>query len=138
MIINLLENIVDLNLLENNNVDIIVNTTPEVILNINQGLPGKNGIGIPIGGTTNQVLTKIDNSDFNTTWTDIVTDATFIYTQLQSSSEWLIIHSLNKKTPSVTIVDTGGNVVIGEIEYSSLNIIKLKFSAPFSGTAYLN
>lgn len=33
----------------------------------NQGIPG---IGVPIGGSYNQVLTKIDSTDYNTQWQD--------------------------------------------------------------------
>lgn len=32
------------------------------------GLQGANGIGVPVGGATGQVLSKIDESDFNTQW----------------------------------------------------------------------
>ena len=33
------------------------------------GADGSDGVGVPIGGTTGQVLNKIDNTDFNTQWT---------------------------------------------------------------------
>lgn len=33
-----------------------------------QGVQGINGLGVPAGGTANQVLTKIDNTDYNTMW----------------------------------------------------------------------
>ncbi len=34
------------------------------------GQDGDNGIGVPPGGTTGQMLVKIDNTDFNTEWVD--------------------------------------------------------------------
>jgi hypothetical protein len=35
-----------------------------------QGVAGENGVGVPVGGTTNQILCKIDNTNFNTQWID--------------------------------------------------------------------
>jgi len=32
------------------------------------GIDGINGVGVPVGGTTGQVLAKIDNTDYNTQW----------------------------------------------------------------------
>ena len=32
------------------------------------GTPGANGQGVPVGGTTGQVLAKVDGSDYNTQW----------------------------------------------------------------------
>ena len=34
------------------------------------GPAGDNGVGVPAGGTTGQILEKIDNTDFNTQWGD--------------------------------------------------------------------
>lgn len=33
------------------------------------GTDGTDGVGVPPGGTTGQVLTKVNNTDYNTTWT---------------------------------------------------------------------
>lgn len=33
-----------------------------------QGLPGTNGVGVPAGGTTGQILKKISDADFDTEW----------------------------------------------------------------------
>lgn len=33
-----------------------------------QGTSGSNGQGVPTGGTTGQVLSKIDNTNYNTQW----------------------------------------------------------------------
>ena len=64
-------------------------------------------------------------------------DKTYIHKQVIASNTWEITHNLYKY-PSVSVVDTGGNVVIGDVEYTSLNTLVIKFTAPFSGTAYLN
>lgn len=34
------------------------------------GANGANGVGVPTGGTANQILTKINSTDFNTKWAD--------------------------------------------------------------------
>ena len=63
--------------------------------------------------------------------------ATYIYDQMAASSSWVIEHNLHC-FPSVSIVDTGGNVVIGEIQYISNLKLIVTFSSMFSGKAYLN
>lgn len=35
-----------------------------------KGDPGENGVGVPVGGTTGQVLAKVDGTDYNTQWID--------------------------------------------------------------------
>ena len=62
---------------------------------------------------------------------------TYVHNQIASSTTWAIDHNLGKR-PSVMIVDSAGSVVIGDISYTSDNQITLSFSAPFSGSAYLN
>lgn len=66
-----------------------------------------------------------------------VTDANYVHDQISSAKEWRIIHSLGKY-PSVTIVDSGGNVVVGEVHYVSINEVIIRFTFEFSGKAYLN
>lgn len=63
--------------------------------------------------------------------------ATYIHTQSSAAKEWVITHSLNK-FPSVTVVDSAGDVVCGDITYINANSVKITFSAGFSGKAYLN
>lgn len=60
-----------------------------------------------------------------------------IHNQTVSSSTWNITHNLNKY-PSVSIVDESNAEVIGEVEYLNPNSLTVKFSAPFSGKAFLN
>ena len=64
-------------------------------------------------------------------------DKNFVFTQATASAEWEIAHGMNKY-PSVTIVDSGNNVVIGDVQYVDLNNVTVKFSSAFSGKAYLN
>ena len=62
---------------------------------------------------------------------------TYIHTQGSSSAAWNVTHNMNKY-PSVTVVDSGDNVVEGEVIYNSLNTLTINFSGGFSGKAYIN
>lgn len=68
---------------------------------------------------------------------DIVLDKNYKHTQIQASKTWNINHNL-KKIPSVTIVDSGGNEVIGDVKHLSENELTISFSYEFSGSAILN
>lgn len=60
-----------------------------------------------------------------------------IHTQGVSSSSWVIDHNLGFY-PNVTIVDSGGSIVEGEITYTNSNSLTASFQASFSGSAYLS
>ena len=62
---------------------------------------------------------------------------TYTYTQTSAAAIWTITHNLNCY-PAVTIVDSAGTVVLGEIEYLTSNIVRVTFTAAFAGKAYLN
>ena len=64
-------------------------------------------------------------------------DKSYIHTQNISSDEWEITHNLGK-FPTVTVVDSGGSQVEGEINYLTSNHLTISFSAEFGGKAYLN
>lgn len=64
-------------------------------------------------------------------------DKEFIFTQASSSKQWEIEHNLGKY-PSVSVVDSGGNEVVGDVTYLTKNKLTVLFTAPFSGKAYLN
>lgn len=62
---------------------------------------------------------------------------TYIHDQILASDHWIIEHSLGK-FPSVSVVDSGGSVVFGEVYYASQNRIEVMFIGEFSGKAFLN
>lgn len=67
-------------------------------------------------------------------------DKTFYFAQDVPAKEWHITHYLHKH-PSVTVIDSAGRAVIGQVIYDEddpLNKVTLVFSAEFSGTATLN
>lgn len=64
-------------------------------------------------------------------------DANFVYNQVALSDTWTITHNLGKY-PAVSIVDSGGTTIIGDIEYLSVNQVQLTFTTALVGSAYFN
>lgn len=64
-------------------------------------------------------------------------DETYTYQQTSISNQWTIEHNLNRY-PSVTVVDSAGSTVVGDVHYVDSNKIIITFAGEFIGTAYLN
>ena len=64
-------------------------------------------------------------------------DANYVHDQAIPKSIWTINHPLNKKV-SVTITDTAGTVVEGQVTINDGNKVVIEFNFPFSGEAILN
>lgn len=64
-------------------------------------------------------------------------DKYYQHVQSVADTTWNIAHGLGK-FPSVTIVDSGGSHVLGEVVYLDQSNCQALFSAPFSGTAECN
>lgn len=60
-----------------------------------------------------------------------------IHTQTIAAVQWTVTHNLGKY-PSVSIVDSADEEVIGEVEYIDTNSLTIKFTAAFSGKAFIN
>lgn len=100
----------------------VVNATSNNYNDLNNK-PAINGVTL-IGNLTSESL-------------GITGDKNFVFNQNVASNIWEVNHNLNK-FPSVTVVDSGKNIVIGEVLYINENYLQISFSSPFSGTAYLN
>lgn len=59
------------------------------------------------------------------------------FTQSTPENTWVILHNLNKR-PSVTITNTSGEVIEGQVTYNTNSQITINFSTPISGNAELN
>lgn len=59
------------------------------------------------------------------------------HTQTLASATWTVAHNLGKN-PSVSVVDSAEEEVIGEVQHVDVNNLVIRFSAAFSGKAYLN
>lgn len=64
-------------------------------------------------------------------------DAHHNHTQSLPSASWTITHNLGK-FPAVSITDSSGSEVEGEIRYIDSNTVVISFAGQFSGKAYLN
>jgi len=62
---------------------------------------------------------------------------TFTFTQAVPAAVWTINHTLNKH-PSISVVSTANQVVVGDASYTSTTQIVITFAAAFAGKAYLN
>lgn len=61
----------------------------------------------------------------------------YVHNQMSASSDWLVQHDLGRY-PSVSIVDSAGSLVIGEVVYLNTDSLQINFSSGFAGIAYLN
>lgn len=75
---------------------------------------------------------------------EIITDAlgyepnkSFIHIQGEASDVWMIEHNMGRY-PSVTVVDSAGSAVFGDVTYTNENQLTVTFSVAFSGKAFLN
>ena len=84
-----------------------------------------------------QKLYRLVNGIENINWVDASgISEQYIHTQSVPSTTWTINHNLSG-FPVVTIVDSANTVGLGEIEYPSSTQTIVRFSAAFSGKAYL-
>jgi len=64
-------------------------------------------------------------------------DLTYVFTQASAANPWNVTHSLGK-FPAVSVVDSGGNEIIPDVQYLDANSLTLTFAAATSGKAYMN
>jgi len=69
--------------------------------------------------------------------TAFVQNQNYVFNQMVSSDLWTITHNLGRH-PAVTVVDSAGGFVVGDITYTDTNTLQISFSAEFSGKVYLN
>ena len=85
------------------------------------------------GVDTDDIAMNVDNENY----TISATKKTYIHEQALASSIWQIQHNLDRY-PSVTVVDSAGDVVVCNVKYIDRNNVRLDFHAEFGGKAYLN
>lgn len=64
-------------------------------------------------------------------------DKYYMFVQTVASDTWTITHNL-RKYPSVTVTDSAGTVVEGEVNYLDENTVMIKFNGSFAGKAIFN
>ena len=99
------------------------------------GPPNVLAIGTVTTGTTGVTITGTAPSQVLNFVLPV--GGTYTHNQSTASATWTITHNLNFR-PAVSVVDSGGNHVIGDVNYVSVNVLTVSFSAPFGGSAYLS
>lgn len=64
-------------------------------------------------------------------------DLNYVHNQPIANTTWNVAHNLGK-FPSVTIIDTGGNLVEADVTYVDNNNLTLTFNTSYAGVAYIN
>lgn len=64
-------------------------------------------------------------------------DLHYTHDQMIASASWTVNHNL-AKYPAVTVVDSAGSVVEGDVQHITANQTILTFSSAFAGKAYFN
>jgi len=86
------------------------------------GTNGTNGVGVPTGGTTGQVLAKVNGTDYNTQWV----------TPSSGSSSTVLVHAISTATSQTFPI--GGNAVVPDVATCFNNVVTNIGSAYNSGT----
>lgn len=113
------------------------NRVVQVVSRGKRGLRGEPGLGLPPGGAPGQTLIKQSTSDYDTIWSSISGSDKNYFQNFTSTDDVLVNHNL-AKYPAVSVLDSAGSEVIGEVEYISINSLRVLFSAPFSGSITVN
>jgi hypothetical protein len=95
------------------------------------GVQGATGIGGAAVDNTDDVPEGALNKYFT------VERVSYEHMQGSASDSWTITHNLGFK-PNVTVIDSAGNIVEGEIAYTNTNSLTVSFQSAFSGTAYIS
>jgi hypothetical protein len=64
-------------------------------------------------------------------------NASYEFVQSTASAVWNVTHSLGK-IPSVTIIDSANDEIVGDVKHTSRNTVVITFSAAVSGRAVFN
>lgn len=62
----------------------------------------------------------------------------YYHSQVAASATWVIDHNLNAYPGGVSVVDSAGSIVYGDVVYNSLNRLTISFAVSFSGEAYIS
>lgn len=82
-------------------------------------------------------MEKVSQSQGGDSSSSNVNDKNYVYEWATLESSVTVNHNLGKY-PSVTIIDTAGSEIIGDITYVDENTVTLSFSAPTRGKACFN
>lgn len=104
----------------------IVTIPVETVSVVTVGVQGPQGIQGPIGPEGPEGPAGALGSD-----------AYYLHAQNVPATDWTIDHNLNKY-PAITVIDSGGTVVLGQIDHVSTAQAIVRFSVAFGGQAFCN
>ena len=107
-----------------------------IVLRTGSGPRGPAGVGVLAGGTTGQYYRKASDADYDGEWVT-VDGADSHFSQSFGGSSVTVTHNLGKY-PAVTVFDSAGDEVEGDIQHLNTNSFTLSFSASFSGVVNCN
>jgi hypothetical protein len=85
----------------------------------------------------NSFQKNVDDSDDITEGVVNKFDLNFVFNQGVAATTWTVAHNLGK-FPSVSVIDSMGTAVIGQVNYIDNNNLTINFNAAFSGKAFIN
>lgn len=63
---------------------------------------------------------------------------TYVHTQSAPSTTWTVAHNLGYYPGGVSVIDSAGTKVYGDITHTNTNQLVINFTAGFSGKVYLS
>lgn len=93
-----------------------------------------------ISGLNEELNSKADLVDGKVPYSQlppISSSTNYVHEQSVPSKVWIILHSM-RKYPSVTVLDSSGYEIEGEVRHTSINRLTIEFTIPFHGIATLN
>lgn len=63
---------------------------------------------------------------------------TYVHTQSSASATWTVIHNLGYFPGGVSVVDSAGSKVYGDVTHTSVNQLVINFTAGFGGKVYIS
>lgn len=129
--------VIDLTLESGQTVDLTLEPLAEDVT-ITVSTPSPPGPQGPEGDSAYEVAVENGFVGTEAEWIVLLTrPMSYIHVQGAPSAVWVIEHNLGYY-PAVTIIDSADSVVIGAIEYDSINQVTAVFSGAFSGQAFLS
>lgn len=101
-----------------------------------KGEQGDPGVVESVVAGTN--ITVDDTDPANPIVSSVVSGGDKNFTQAFTAEASLTVNHNLSKYPAVTVFDTAGDEVEGDVEHVTINTLTINFSAPFSGRLTLN
>lgn len=131
---------IDVNISESQPIQVTVGTSTPISATVNDSQP----INVAVGQSQPINIAVKDAQPINVKLADVVQTIYYgsssdkNYTApFAPTSSLLVTHNLNKY-PSVDIINSAGDEVIGSVNYIDLNSLLITFSAPFGGRLTCN